>query len=114
MLPNNWGSDCARSDENPFIYHLHSCACLSPHPIRQVVARPNWLGLFWKGSTGFISKGLLKSHLPPPSSDSMVLVCGPPGMMEAVSGNKAKPAEQGELKGALKELGYSPEGVYKF
>jgi hypothetical protein len=43
-----------------------------------------------------------------------VFVCGPPGMMELISGNKKSPKDQGELKGILKELGYSPEQVYKF
>ena len=32
---------------------------------------------------------LLAAHLPPPSNkDGMVLVCGPPGMMNAISGDK--------------------------
>ncbi|GJV88173.1 NADH-cytochrome b5 reductase-like protein [Tanacetum coccineum] len=41
-------------------------------------------------------------------------VCGPPGMMEHVSGGKAKDWSQGEVSGVLKELGYTEEMVYKF
>jgi cytochrome-b5 reductase len=42
-----------------------------------------------------------------------VLVCGPPPMMNALSGPK-EGSKQGTLKGALKELGYSEEQVFKF
>jgi cytochrome-b5 reductase len=41
-------------------------------------------------------------------------VCGPPGMMNHISGDKAKDRSQGELTGILKELGYTAEMVYKF
>ena len=46
--------------------------------------------------------------------DSLILVCGPPGMMNHISGDKAKDRSQGELTGILKELGYTAEMVYKF
>lgn len=68
----------------------------------------------WKGSVGYITKDLLKSKLPAPSDKSLVLVCGPPPMMSAISGEKAKDKSQGELSGFLKELGYSEDNVYKF
>lgn len=69
----------------------------------------------WVGGSGFITKELLKTVLPEPKSDNIkVFVCGPPGLMNAISGNKKSPKDQGELTGALKELGYSPEQVYKF
>lgn len=61
-----------------------------------------------------MTKDMLKARLPPPGPDSLVCVCGPPGMMAAVSGGKAPDYSQGELKGALKELGYSADQVYKF
>ena len=61
-----------------------------------------------------MNEQILKEHLPPPGDDSLVLVCGPPGMMEAVCGDKAKDKSQGELKGILKTLGYTPEQVFKF
>ncbi|KXX80081.1 NADH-cytochrome b5 reductase 2 [Madurella mycetomatis] len=69
----------------------------------------------WTGAKGYITKDLLKTVLPEPKSDNIkVFVCGPPGMMESISGNKKSPKDQGELTGILKELGYKPEQVYKF
>ena len=69
----------------------------------------------WPGESGFISKNLLKTVLPEPKDENIkIFVCGPPGLMNAISGNKVSPKDQGELKGALKELGYSSEQVYKF
>ncbi|XP_049822709.1 NADH-cytochrome b5 reductase 3 isoform X2 [Aethina tumida] len=35
----------------------------------------------WKYSTGFINEQMLKEHLFPPSPDSIVLMCGPPPMI---------------------------------
>jgi cytochrome-b5 reductase len=37
-----------------------------------------------------------------------------PGMMNAVSGDKAQDKTQGELTGLLKAMGYTQEQVYKF
>jgi len=70
----------------------------------------------WKHDVGFITEDLLKKHLPPPSDGdtSVVFVCGPPGMMEFISGDKAKDNSQGELKGLLKRLGYQGSQVFKF
>lgn len=69
----------------------------------------------WSGSTGFITKELLKTVLPEPKSDNIkIFVCGPPGLMKAVSGNKVSPKDQGELSGTLQELGYTKDQVYKF
>jgi cytochrome-b5 reductase len=69
----------------------------------------------WKGGKGFINKDLLKTVLPEPKSENVKLfVCGPPGLMKAISGDKKSPKDQGELTGVLKELGYSAEQVYKF
>ena len=69
----------------------------------------------WSGGKGYVTKDLLKTVLPEPKSDNIkVFVCGPPGLMTAVSGNKVSPKDQGELTGILKELGYFTEQVYKF
>ncbi|KAK1757433.1 hypothetical protein QBC47DRAFT_375980 [Echria macrotheca] len=69
----------------------------------------------WQGGKGFVTKELLKTVLPEPKEENIkVFVCGPPGMMNAVSGNKKSPREQGELVGILKELGYTADQVYKF
>lgn len=69
----------------------------------------------WPGSSGFIDKNLLKTVLPEPKSENVkIFVCGPPGLMNAISGNKVSPKDQGELAGVLKELGYNKDQVYKF
>ena len=66
------------------------------------------------GHVGFVTAPLLRSALPRPSADSVVFVCGPPPMVDLVSGPKAKDKTQGELVGLLKELGYKAENVFKF
>lgn len=43
-----------------------------------------------------------------------VLVCGPPGFMDTVSGPKTVDLRQGEVTGVLKELGYASDRVWKF
>lgn len=68
----------------------------------------------WRGGTGYVSKDMVLKGLPSPGEETLILVCGPPGMMKHISGDKAKDRSQGELTGILKELGYSEEMVYKF
>ncbi|RDW87606.1 NADH-cytochrome b5 reductase-2 [Coleophoma crateriformis] len=69
----------------------------------------------WTQGKGFITKDLLKTVLPEPKSENIkIFVCGPPGMYKAISGPKISPSDQGELDGALKELGYTKDQVYKF
>ncbi|KAK1395289.1 hypothetical protein POM88_014345 [Heracleum sosnowskyi] len=46
--------------------------------------------------------------------DTRTWVCGPPGMVKHISGEKAKDWTQGELTDILKELGYTEDMVYKF
>lgn len=73
-------------------------------------ASPNW-----KGETGYISKEYLEKNLFKASDDNVhVFVCGPPPLYKALSGNKVSPTDQGELTGALKELGFTKEQVFKF
>lgn len=38
----------------------------------------------WTGSTGFVTEDIIKEHLPAPSPDTKILVCGPPGMVSAM------------------------------
>lgn len=57
---------------------------------------------------------VLGNILPKPSPDVKVFVCGPPGMMKAISGPKAPDYSQGEVDGVLKNLGYTKDNVYKF
>lgn len=69
----------------------------------------------WAGNKGYINKELLKTVLPEAKTDNIkVFVCGPPGLMKAISGPKVSPQDQGELTGVLAELGYSKDQVYKF
>ncbi|RVX10989.1 NADH-cytochrome b5 reductase-like protein [Vitis vinifera] len=72
--------------------------------IHQIMERRYWIHI----------KGYGCERLATPSDDSLILVCGPPGMMKHISGNKAKDYSQGELTGILKELGYTEDMVYKF
>lgn len=72
----------------------------------------------WKGEVGRINKKMIERYLPRPSSvddDSiLIMVCGPPGMMQFVSGELTKDYTQGEVTGLLKEAGYSEKNVFKF
>jgi cytochrome-b5 reductase len=68
----------------------------------------------WKGSIGYVTKDVIQKHIHAPSDDSLVMVCGPPAMMKAISGSKAPDYTQGELDGVLKTMGYTKEQVFKF
>jgi len=69
----------------------------------------------WSGRVGHVNKKLLAETMPAVSDSNLVYVCGPPGFMVAVSGTKnLKDYSQGELTGALKEMGYSEKHVFKF
>jgi len=70
----------------------------------------------WQQGKGLITKELLKTVLPEPKEGEKIkiFVCGPPPMYKAISGMKKSPADQGELDGHLKDLGYSKDQVYKF
>ncbi|GAV48156.1 hypothetical protein ZYGR_0I04530 [Zygosaccharomyces rouxii] len=68
----------------------------------------------FKGETGFITKDFIAANSAKPDEKTHFFVCGPPPFMEAISGNKKGPAEQGELKGALKDLGFKEDQVFKF
>jgi len=35
----------------------------------------------WKYSKGFINEEMIKEHLPPPADDTLILMCGPPPMV---------------------------------
>jgi len=39
----------------------------------------------WVGSSGFVTKELIKEYCPAPSDDIKILVCGPPPMVKAIS-----------------------------
>jgi len=67
----------------------------------------------WKGLSGYLNKDAI-AQLLPKSKDTMVYVCGPPGMMNAISGPKGPNYTQGDVGGVLKDLGFDKDHVYKF
>ena len=79
-----------------------------------MVDKAKWGGTFWHGGVGYLKKDMVAAHIPPPAADNLVMVCGPPGMMKVVSGDKVSPSDQGEVTGILKELGWTKDNVYKF
>ncbi|KAG5354607.1 NADH-cytochrome b5 reductase 2 [Yarrowia sp. B02] len=69
----------------------------------------------WKGESGFISEEFIKGNSPAADSENVkVFVCGPPPFYKAISGAKVSPTDQGEVDGALKNLGFSKDQVFKF
>lgn len=67
----------------------------------------------WDGQTGHVTDSMIRSVLPPPVEDSLILVCGPPPMVKAIAGPKNK-FEQGDLKGVLAHMGYTKSMVFKY
>ena len=55
----------------------------------------------WAGSSGYITKEVVKAHLPAPGPDVVILRCGPTPMMEA-------------MKKLLDGVGYSEEMQFQF
>ncbi|CAL6349736.1 unnamed protein product [Bathycoccus prasinos] len=56
----------------------------------------------WTGSVGFVNSEMMKAHLPQPSDENVVLLCGPPMMVESCEKN-------------LKSIGFDCEkNVLKF
>ncbi|MBK9305951.1 MAG: cytochrome-b5 reductase [Nitrospira sp.] len=52
----------------------------------------------WSGSTGRMTSGMLQQHLPAPSPDTCIFLCGPPPMVDS-------------LEITLKELGYPEQAI---
>jgi hypothetical protein len=49
----------------------------SPYPpvqVHYVVSKPSWGGMMWKGGVGYVTKDVIKQHLPAPGLDSLVRV----------------------------------------
>ncbi|EMG50235.1 MCR1 NADH-cytochrome b5 reductase 2 [Candida maltosa Xu316] len=68
----------------------------------------------WDHQVGYITKDFLEKNLEKPSSDFKVFVCGPPALYKAICGDKLFQFAQGWLSGALKDLGFEKNHVYKF
>ena len=49
----------------------------------------------WEGGVGYLTPEIAKAKLPKPSDDNLILVCGPPPMVKAISGPKKSPKDQG-------------------
>jgi len=56
----------------------------------------------WKYSAGFITQEMIKEHLPPPSDETIILMCGPPPMVKFA------------CKANLDKLGYAAERQVAF
>jgi cytochrome-b5 reductase len=56
----------------------------------------------WKHKVGFISKSMIQECLPPPSTDTLILMCGPPPMVDRA------------CKQNLEELGYAKTTLVAF
>lgn len=41
----------------------------------------------WNGATGYVTKDLAKDNFPTPSKESKALLCGPPGLVNAMKEN---------------------------
>jgi cytochrome-b5 reductase len=93
-------------------------ALAAAHPsrlaVRYLVEKPSFGGIFWKGGVGRVTEEEVRREMPAPGKGGIVFVCGPPPMMNAVSGDKAQDKSQGELSGMLKKLGYDSAEVFKF
>ncbi|KAI1318127.1 NADH-cytochrome b5 reductase [Mortierella claussenii] len=69
----------------------------------------------YEGVTGHVSAEWIKKAIPEIGSEgNKVFVCGPPGFMKAISGEKGPNYTQGDVSGALKNLGLTNEQVFKF
>lgn len=64
----------------------------------------------WTGNRGRIGRALIEKHMPPPGEDSIIFVCGPPAMYDALSG----PRGEQKLAGLLADMGFSADRVVKF
>ena len=56
----------------------------------------------WKYSTGFINEEMIKQSMPPPSPDTLILMCGPPPMIKFA------------CKANLDKLGYDSNNYTEF
>ncbi len=107
----------ANNEERDILLRERLDALVAKYPSRlrvhHVLVTPPATGT-WTGSVGFVNRAIVEKFMPAPSDDSLILVCGPPPMVSAVSGSKAPDYSQGEVGGVLKELNYTSSQVFKF
>lgn len=73
----------------------------------------------WLGGIGYVNAAMVTTFMPKPKEkNTKILVCGPPPMLQAVSGDKqfetGNPPQQGPVGGILAHLGYTPDQVFKY
>lgn len=56
----------------------------------------------WEYGTGFVDASMMKAHLPPPANDVLIVMCGPPPMIQ----NACLPN--------LTKLGYDPQNTFTY
>lgn len=76
-------------------------ALASKHPNIHVYYVLNVPPEGWTGGVGFVSQEMIEQHLPKPSADSKIVMCGPPLMNKAVTGH-------------LQAVGYAEDQMFTF
>ncbi|XP_040612732.1 NADH-cytochrome b5 reductase 2 isoform X2 [Mesocricetus auratus] len=56
----------------------------------------------WKYSSGFVTADMIKEHLPPPGKATLILVCGPPPMIQEA------------VRPSLEQLGYTKDMIFTY
>lgn len=56
----------------------------------------------WKYSSGLITADMIKEHLPPPGEGTLILVCGPPRMIQEA------------VHPSLEQLGYTKDMIFTY
>ncbi|WVQ83455.1 hypothetical protein IAT38_005596 [Cryptococcus sp. DSM 104549] len=110
-----WTLVFANVTEKDILLRKEWDALAAAHPdrlqVKYVLDKAPW---GWSGESGYVTPELISKVFPrKPEEKVRAFVCGPPGQMKAVSGAKDG-MKQGELSGALKELGYTSEEVFKY
>jgi len=107
----------ANVTESDILLHDELSALQRAHPatfkVINTLDKPPVSG--WSGASGHVSRELIQAHVPPAKKGDKikVLVCGPPGQVNAIAGKKDG-MKQGAIGGVLKELGYTEDQVFKF
>lgn len=56
----------------------------------------------WKYSSGFVTADMIKEHLPAPGEDTLILLCGPPPMIQEA------------VRPSLEQLGYTKDMIFTY
>lgn len=56
----------------------------------------------WKYSSGLVTADMIKEHLPPPGEGTLILVCGPPRMIQEA------------VHPSLEQLGYTKDMIFTY